>query len=194
MAREEDGTVISLETMRRREERKAAREKSHGEAVNAQEDVQMANTPIWHARTDGTSMEPVARAAAVDPSEPHMSKTQLKKLALFAPRPPPPKPTIPPEVTLPAGEENWLALWDLADEEIERRVSQAKKRKATERKQLRLRQQAGKKERRAARDEKRRVYRDLKMTWKVIKGELPGDAVSTITDSLQRRKRDTKRC
>ncbi|KAL8857043.1 MAG: hypothetical protein Q9178_006335 [Gyalolechia marmorata] len=43
------------------------------------------------------------------------------------------------------------------------------KRKAAERKALRIAQQTGKGERREARDEEMRVYRDIKLIWKVIR-------------------------
>ena len=83
-----------------------------------------------------------------------------------------PKPHIPEGIKLPSGEENWLALWDLTDAEIEARLARAKKKAAAQRKALRHAQQAGKVERRIARDEKRLIYRQLKETWKSIKGKL----------------------
>ena len=122
------------------------------------------------------------RLAQMDITQPSqatksMSKTQQKKLAALAPRPPPPKPVIPENVLIPDGEEDWLALWDLSDYQLERRVLREKKSKAAERKALRLKQQSGKFERREARDEKRKVYRDIKLTWKAIKG-----SCSILTD------------
>ena len=72
---------------------------------------------------------------------------------------------IPKGIKIPEGEEDWLSLWDLPDDELERRVIREKRRKAAERKALRERQKAGKAERRAARDERRRVYRELKLEW-----------------------------
>lgn len=101
-----------------------------------------------------------------------LSKTQQKKAAQFEPKPPPPKPVIPGGIEPPSDEEeDWLALWDLGDDEIERRILRVKKRAAKVRKDLRIKQRSGKAERRAARDEKRRVYREIKQSWKVVREE-----------------------
>lgn len=100
-----------------------------------------------------------------------ISKTQARKLEALKPKPEPPKPVIPEHITLPAEEENFVALWDLSDAELDRRLLRVKKRKAAERKALRVKQQSGKAERRMARDEKRAVYRAIKETWKAIKEE-----------------------
>ena len=104
------------------------------------------------------------------PSKNQPSKTQQKRSTISEPRPPPQRPILPEGISPPQGEENWIALWDLPDYELERRVLRAKKKAAAARKALRVKQQSGKVERRAARDEKRKVYRDLKLTWKTIKG------------------------
>ncbi|KAI4264479.1 MAG: hypothetical protein L6R42_000404 [Xanthoria sp. 1 TBL-2021] len=85
------------------------------------------------------------------------------------PHPRSPKPRIPAGISLPDGEQDWLALWDLPDAEIERRIMRLKKGKAAERKALRVAQQSGKSEPREARDEKRKIYRDIKLIWKVIR-------------------------
>ena len=101
-----------------------------------------------------------------------VSKTQQRKAAQFEARTPPPKPVIPEGIDPPSDEEeNWLELWDLGDDEIERRVQRVKERAAKARKDLRIKQKSGKAERRAARDEKRRVYREIKQSWKVIREE-----------------------
>jgi hypothetical protein len=101
-----------------------------------------------------------------------VSKTQQRKAAQFEAKPPPPKPVIPEGIDPPSDEEeNWLELWDLGDDEIERRVLRGKKRAAKARKDLRIKQKSGKAERRAARDEKRRVYREIKQSWKVVREE-----------------------
>lgn len=182
---QEDGTVISLEMLRRRQERAAA--KPVEPSADGERDVERtqetesargqvlqpsvsspAPTTLYH----GINPDRLALMDLVKPSPSltKMSKTQQKELDKFAPRPAPPKPIIPPDIPLPGGEENWLALWDISDEQLERRIMREKKRKAAERKALRLKQQQGKAERRAARDEKRRVYREIKLTWKAIKG------------------------
>ncbi|MCJ1386540.1 hypothetical protein MMC17_009666 [Xylographa soralifera] len=177
VAIQEDGSILSLETIRRREEREAAKmEESNAlleittgqkenakqlEAVDTKSSFESGINPERWAQIDiGQHVQPGTK----------MSKSQQRKLAKFEPRPPPPKPIIPQDVQVPAGEENWLDLWDLPDVEIERRVLRTRKRRAAARKALRVKQQSGKVERRAARDEKRKVYRDLKNTWKSIKG------------------------
>lgn len=183
---QEDGTVISLETIRKRQEKEAVEQtKKNGTMPTAggidkvQNDFQMLegrdkmkDDLIIDVSPNGINPARLSQIGIVKPRAvpKGMSKTQQKKLAALEPRPPPPKPIIPDGISLPEGEEDWLALWDLPDEQLERRVIRGKRRKAAERKALRTKQQSGKVERRAARDEKRKVYRELKMTWKTIKG------------------------
>ena len=178
---QQDGSVLSLETIRRREEREAS--KRDGSSALLETTVDHKGTPrvLDPVKTENTEIgfvsgvnpERLAQMDLCQHTQPvkNMSKTQQKKLANFEPRPPPSKPIIPQGIHIPDGEENWLELWDLPDEDVERRVLRAKKRKAATRKALRVKQQTGKVERRAARDEKRKVYRDLKNTWKSIKGQ-----------------------
>lgn len=181
---QEDGTVISQDTLRRRQER--AQERATKEQTK--EDGLTNGAPTTHevgdgqvtasistnfpALCNGINPDRFAHMEAVVSQLPsnRLSKRQQKKRAALEPRPPPPKPTIPEGVSIPEGEENWLNLWDLPDDQVERRVLREKRRKAAERKALRVKQKSGKVERRVARDEKRRVYRDIKFTWKAIKG------------------------
>lgn len=158
MTRLEDGRIVTQESVRRREARLAQSEEGDQDGAGT------GASGTERSKLNDRKLSPDL------PIKPGMSKRQQKRLALYAPRPVPPKPVIPEEIALPAGEENWLALWDLPDEDIERRLLREKRRKAGERKALRLKQQSGKAERRAARDEKRRVYRDIKLEWKAIKG------------------------
>ena len=181
---QEDGTVISKESLRRRQEK--VQEKIAPEQIK---DVQLKNEGSPYPESDvaeaptSVCANPSALLNGLNPGHlthveamgsprapSRLSKTQQKKRAALEPRPPPPKPVIPQGVSLPAGEENWLEIWDLPDDQLERRVLRAKKRKAAERKALRLKQKSGKAERRVARDEKRKVYRDIKLMWKTIKG------------------------
>ena len=200
VTRDDDGAVISVEALQRRREREEARKNGHtalleittgqkGNAIQQQSAV----------KEDQASIINPARVAQIDTAQPEapfvrkISKTQQKKLAKYEPRPPPPKPVLPEGISIPEGEENWIELWELPDEEVERRVLRAKKRKAAARKALRVKQKSGKVERRAARDEKRKVYRDLKHTWKSIKGKLHiiVSECSGLT-SLQRRRSDIR--
>ena len=176
----EDGRVISLESLKRREERKALVEAQNSSATAADHAEKQPGArnetenpmPIHldHDQVPNNVSEDKNPLLESRTSCKGLSKSQQKKIAALQPRPPPPKPTLPEGVSIPTSEEEWLALWDLADEELERRVQRAKRSKAAERKALRRKQQSGKVERRAARDEKRKVYRDLKLTWKLIRG------------------------
>ena len=190
---QEDGKVVSVETLRRRKEQELARQAKEEGMTSASVATNVTGSTTFQESNAQSSMLQIgihparnplsnlqnginpARLAQMDigrsqQAPPKMSKTQQRKRAALEPRPPPPKPIIPEGVNIPDGEENWLALWNLSFDQLERRVLHEKKRKAAERKALRLRQKSGKAERRAARDEKRKVYRELKMTWKAIKG------------------------
>lgn len=195
----EDGSVISQEVWRRRQEKaaeNAATEKICQNAdtstlsSSAEENVEggrsfaasIDNSAILHCgiHPDGLSdFEP--KKTQSDKSS--LSKTQLKKRIAAEPKAPPAKPTIPTNIAIPEGEDDWLALWDLSDEQLERRVVRAKKQKAAERKALRVKQQAGKAERRIARDEKRKVYRTLHLEWKAIKGTLSSCHYCVVCDA-----------
>lgn len=178
---QEDGTVISQEVLRRREENARAK----AVALKAKEATNSAGEPApvdAESSNNEPSMLPnglnpdrltnIELAGSQQPPPKRLSKTQQKKRAALEPRPPPPKPILPEGVDIPENEERWLDMWDLTDEQLERRTLREKKRKAAERKALRVKQQSGKAERRIARDEKRKVYRDIKLTWKSIKGKL----------------------
>ena len=180
----ESGTVISQDALRRRQEKaseRVATEQIKGDGLNkgtsaiseiGSVEAQASISTDPSALPTGMNPGRLAHIEAIAPQRPliHLSKTQQKKRAVLEPRPAPPKPTIPQGILIPEGEENWLELWDLPDDQLERRVRRARKRKAAERKALRVKQKSGKAERRVARDEKRRVYRDIKLTWKTIKG------------------------
>lgn len=179
--RQEDGSVISLETLRKRQEKAAlGQAKKYGLEADPTIDklelssqlADKANQDRLTALSNGVNPDRFAQMnlGKSDLTTTGMSKTQLKKKEALTPRPPPPKPVIPEGISTPVGEENWLALWDLLDHQLERRVIKEKKRKAAERKALRVKQKTGKVERRVARDEKRRIYREVKLTWKAIKG------------------------
>lgn len=178
---QEDGTVISQETLHRRETK--SKEKAAAQMAKETTDIGdefVAPTPITIETPNsappissiGLNPERLANIVATmsQQAPSRLSKTQQKKRAALEQRPPPPKPAMPDHISIPESEENWLALWNLTDDQLERRVLREKKRKAAERKALRVKQKSGKAERRIARDEKRKVYRDIKLTWKAIKG------------------------
>jgi hypothetical protein len=179
---QDDGKVVSVEILERRAQAQAERaaklaqgndsETAHTSGLD-KGGVANASTHLKNVLQD--DVNPARRdliqvANGNEIKTKRMSKNQQKKLALLEERPPPPKPVIPDGIELPEGEENWVALWNLSDDELERRIIREKKRKAAERKALREKQKEGKAERRAARDERRRVYREKKLEWKAIKG------------------------
>ena len=164
----DDGSVITQEQLRRRQER-AAEKLAQEEAIRNGVSEQSSNV---EKQLQLNNQQDAGKDSAEPQTNKYRSKTQMKKLALYAPRPPPPKPTIPEGTPLFEQEDNWLSLWDLEDEELERRVNREKRRKAAARKALRVKQQTGKPERRMARDEKRRTYRDSKLEWITIKGRV----------------------
>jgi hypothetical protein len=176
----EDGRVTTVEALERKKEREAQKEAEQNNEATATspEDAQVngmhpASKPtLQHGNVNSDRMQMIESQVQQAFPNRNLSKTQQKKQAELAPRPPPPKPFIPDGIDIPSDEEeNWLELWDLDNGELERRVLRVKKRAAWERKEFRQQQKSGKAERRAARDEKRRVYRDIKQSWQVIRQE-----------------------
>lgn len=188
----EDGKVVTVEWLENKKKREAERAaalaagetpaKTVSEEKESPKDADVNGEPA--AAQDGVNPERLRMIEASGGSLPgtqtrangdaapvkKMSKSQQKKLAMYEERPEPPKPIRPDNIPLPEGETDWLALWDLDDAGVERRVVAEKKAKAAERKALRQKQKEGKAERRAARDERRKVYREKKQEWKEIKG------------------------
>lgn len=190
----EDGTVITEESLRRRREKVAqlsaadpglSTVKDSGSVgkLNNAGTVEMSPSATSD-RTNAINPDRRAQIEQVVLPPTYRSINQIKRLAKFEPRPPPPRPTRPDHIPLFDGEEDWLALWDLEDEDVERRVIREKKRKAAARKALRTKQQSGKAERRMARDDKRRIYRDIKLEWKTIKGTLLSSPFRLITNMI----------
>ncbi|KAK0110812.1 hypothetical protein ONS96_002405 [Cadophora gregata f. sp. sojae] len=84
-----------------------------------------------------------------------ISKKQLQRQEQLKPQPIPPKPVIPEGISLPEGEEDLLALWDITDEQITKRLANKKREKAESRKQLIKIQQENKKLNKALKVRKR---------------------------------------
>merc|ERR1711939_1091217 len=59
-----------------------------------------------------------------------ISKKQLQRQEQLEPQPVPPKPVIPEGISSPEGEEDLLALWDITDEQITKRLANQKRKKA----------------------------------------------------------------
>jgi hypothetical protein len=177
----ENGRVVTLEAIERRKQKeseKARQQEMKGAGIDPATQAPPSPKPEEPEVTHGMNKDRLKLLteqnfkANTRERNGVVSKTQQRKAALFEPRPPLPKPFIPEGIDPPSDEEeNWLELWDLGDDELERRVLRAKKRAAKSRKDLRIKQKSGKAERRAARDEKRRVYREIKQSWKVVREE-----------------------
>lgn len=190
----ENGIVVSVEALRKRQEMGGC-EKPKQNGAETQTAALDKNLDCRRTGTENPVISFISqdhvhsdrminiRTGGARTGPKGMSKTQEKKQAARETRPPPPKPMIPEHIPIPVGEDNWLALWDLSNDQMERRLKQEKKRKVSARKALRLKQKSGKLERRLARDEKRAIYRDIKSTWRIIKGILYAVAKSSTRRS-----------
>ncbi|KAL8941585.1 MAG: hypothetical protein Q9211_001768 [Gyalolechia sp. 1 TL-2023] len=161
VVQQQDGSVVSAESIRRRLQREADKA-----ATNT---VPPEQLDMHDGIRSGEKAQVAGSQSLQKPKK--LSNAQQRKQAVLHTYPTPPKPTLPEGFSIPNGEEDWIALWDMPDDQIERRLLRAKKRKAAERKALRAKQQSGKADRREARDEKRKIYRDIKLVWKSIKEE-----------------------
>ena len=91
----------------------------------------------------GTSLIEERKAKLEELQKKGMSKTQLKKQLSLLPKPVPLKPTLPEgiEIPLEKGEENFLALWDLTDQQILDRLANKKRASITAKKAFKKKQQ-----------------------------------------------------
>ena len=156
-----DGQVKSVEGLQRAADAKARREaekKENEERKKTADETKKAlkegKLPPSITETPGINpqrlglvqgLETVANAT----NGPRISNKQKLKQELLNPRVIPPKPIIPEGYSLPEGEENYVALWDITDEEIKKRLAMAKAKAANERKALRKKQKEEKKFNRA---------------------------------------------
>jgi hypothetical protein len=177
---QDDGLVIPAESLQKRQVRTGA-------AITTREGVTASrcdnNKEFIDQHRDASSRKLLLTHSGIHPqrlmqigAERHNAlyprdKTPETEPVLYEPRPPPPRPIIRDPISIPEGEKDWIRLWDLDNEQLEKRVIRERNRKAADRKALRLKQQVGKVERLVSRDEKRRSYREIKLTWKCIKGK-----------------------
>ncbi|KAM0191823.1 hypothetical protein ACHAPC_002136 [Botrytis cinerea] len=119
----EDGTVKSKKSLEKKQE-----------LAEGKQSVQNENTAV----PEGINPERLLLLDGENKS--HISKTALKKKKMSEPKPVPPKPIIPEGFALPKGEENWLALWDISDGQIEQRIAMAKREAGNAKRDLRRRQ------------------------------------------------------
>lgn len=105
-----------------------------------------------------------------------LSNKQKQRLAASLPKPVPPRPILPDGISIPDGEENLIALFDITDEDIQKRLSKAKGAKKTAAKQLRRVQQEQKKFNKAMKIKKKQAANKGEI-WDPIKAkkEVLGD-------------------
>lgn len=132
-----DGKVKNKELWERAEENRKAREA--GIELPAPNPVEGINPERMPLIKGGVPL--------VNPAAPpkKLSNKQKARLAASLPKPVPPRPILPADINIPEGEENFIALFDITDEDIQKRLSRAKGLKKTAAKQLRRVQQEQKK-------------------------------------------------
>ncbi|KAF7886781.1 uncharacterized protein EAF02_003428 [Botrytis sinoallii] len=138
----EDGTVKSKKSLERKQELAEGKQSVQNEETAVPEGI---NPERLHL-LDGEKKS-------------HISKTALKKKKMYEPKPIPPKPIIPEGVALPEGEENWLALWDISDGQIEQRIAMAKREAGNAKRDLRRRQREEAKFRRLMKAKRRNAQK-----------------------------------
>ncbi|APA13948.1 hypothetical protein sscle_12g087180 [Sclerotinia sclerotiorum 1980 UF-70] len=119
----EDGTVKSKKSLERKQELVAGKKPIENEDAAVPEGVNPERLKLLEGEKKS-----------------HISKTALKKKKMYEPKPVPPKPIIPEGISLPDGEENWLALWDISDGQIEQRLAIAKRDAGNAKRDLRRQQ------------------------------------------------------
>ncbi|CAG8958171.1 hypothetical protein HYFRA_00000523 [Hymenoscyphus fraxineus] len=133
----EDGRVKNKEIWERAEETRKAKEAGiELPAPNPAEGINPERMPLIKGGI------PVANPAA--PAK-KLSNKQRARLAASLPKPVPPRPILPPGITIPMGEEDFISQFDITDEDIQKRLSKAKGAKKIAAKQLRRVQQEQKK-------------------------------------------------
>jgi hypothetical protein len=160
-----DGSVKSKERLRKIEELKIQRERDRKAAEEAKQVTQAIKQATKEARRRGA--DPPTTIEGINPerlaqiqSAPahHISNTQKKKKDLYAPKPVTPKPVIPEGIAIPEGEENMIALWDITDEDIQKRLNEVKRKKGQERAAFKKQQKKEKIFRRAMKAKKKQAH------------------------------------
>lgn len=172
-----DGQIKSKDKLRDSEEAKARRAK---EEADFNEQVKKVKDAFNEARAkmeaqyaaDGREMttQQVQRLRQQYPIPARISNKQRARQEALAPRPTPPKPIIPEGFSIPEGEEDLLALWDITDEDIVKRINHRKKEKAMAARELRRIQKEKKKFNRAMKMLKKQCAHDG-VLWDPVKAE-----------------------
>ncbi|KAH7409060.1 small acidic protein family-domain-containing protein [Cadophora sp. MPI-SDFR-AT-0126] len=159
------GIVKSKEGMRKAAEAKEQKDREEGERnaiekrckdaeMAAKLEAEEAQRAVDHGLPAPTHF-PAKEALKSMQRPKKISKKQLHRQEQLKPQPIPPKPVIPEGISLPEGEEDLLALWDITDEQILKRLADRKREKAKSRKQLIKIQQENKKLNKALKVRKR---------------------------------------
>ena len=158
----EDGRVRSKEGMRIAKEHKIQREKDKKAAKEAKQAALELKEARKAAKARGqnpaTALKSIdaERLAQIQGAK-HISNTQKRRLALYAPKPVPPKPVLPEGISLPEGEENMIALWDITDEDVIKRLANTKRKKGQQRAAFKNQQRKEKIFRRAMKTKKKQA-------------------------------------
>jgi len=154
-----DGQVKSVERLQKtaevKEQREVERKENERRKLAAEEAKKAGKAPSNLVESSVHSLDGVnpQRAGLIQtihgvaaPSRASgISNKQRKTQEMLNPRLIPQKPIIPEGYKLPEGEENFIDLWDLPDEEIKKRLDMAKQKAENARKALRRKQKEEKK-------------------------------------------------
>ena len=149
-----DGQAKSIKSLRKsaevKEQRVAERQEKEKHNLAVKEEKKACNAPPTSAESldhslDGVNPQRAARIQTIhEVSSPNqgsrLSNKQRKTQEQLNPRSTLAKPVIPEGYKLPEDEENFIALWDLTDEEIKKRLDMAKQKAENARKALRRKQ------------------------------------------------------
>ncbi|KAG9243618.1 small acidic protein family-domain-containing protein [Calycina marina] len=148
-----DGNFKSVETLRRTAALKIQNEAEKKEkedrklAIEAAKKAKKAGEPIPGGIVPISEEVNEQRAGMIQVealTAPHISNNHRKKQEMLKPKVLPPRPVLPEGYSVPEYEENFIAIWDITDEEIIKRLASAKQRAHKSRKQLRERQKTEK--------------------------------------------------
>jgi hypothetical protein len=137
----EDGQVKNVERLKRQAEVKAWKdaERAAREAHKKAQDAFKTGYDVTGPIIDGVN--PARQSFIQNLAKPEVpgriSNKQKKSQELHQPKYVPSKPVIPEGYSVPTGEVDYIALWDITDEDIMKRLNEAKFSKKREAKKLR---------------------------------------------------------
>ncbi|TAQ84664.1 hypothetical protein B7494_g7007 [Chlorociboria aeruginascens] len=131
-----------------------------------------------------------ALISGIGPPGRKLSNKQKKRLAMYGPKPIPPKPILPEGVTIPEGEENFIAMFDIDDVGVQKRLNEQKRQKNNTARIKRNNQKLASQFKRAMKLKKKQAL-NMGLEWDPVKAkaEIQGnnlvedDRVATESDS-----------